>query len=124
MVSQCAGCNTYDNWAALLIGLMAGLVYESVHALMLRLKLDDPLDAVAVHAGGGILGVICAPIFKSNYGIFWLGAYSSDELMELSEELGLERCFKPKLLPLATFHIAGLTGPVSWSCPVSLLTAG
>ena len=30
---------------------------------MLRLRLDDPLDAVAVHGGGGLLGVLCVPFF-------------------------------------------------------------
>ena len=73
MVAQCAGCNDFSNWAALVIGLMAGIVLHLIHTLMLKLKLDDPLDAVAVHAGGGMLGVICAPIFKSEMGIFWLG---------------------------------------------------
>ena len=28
------------------------------------LRIDDPLDAVAVHMGGGCLGVICVPFFK------------------------------------------------------------
>ena len=27
-------------------------------------RIDDPLDAVAVHMGGGCLGVICVPFFK------------------------------------------------------------
>ena len=56
MVAQCAGCNLYEPWAAILIGLMAGPVFIGVHDLMLRLRLDDPLDAVAVHGGGGTLG--------------------------------------------------------------------
>ena len=49
-------------------------------------QLDDPLDAVAVHAGGGILGVICAPLFKSQTGIFWIGSYSEDDIKELIGE--------------------------------------
>ena len=31
----------------------------------LRLKLDDPLDAVAVHGGGGLWGLLCVPFFMS-----------------------------------------------------------
>ena len=86
MVAQCAGCNTYEPWAALLIGLMAGGVFQAVHLLMLKVKLDDPLDAVAVHAGGGILGVICAPLFKSQTGIFWIGSYTEDDIKEFIGE--------------------------------------
>ena len=54
MVAQCAGCNLYEPWAALLVGLMAGLVFIGLHDLMLFMKLDDPLDAVAVHMGGNL----------------------------------------------------------------------
>ena len=56
MVAQCAGCNLYEPWAAILIGIMAGPVFMGIHDLMLKLRLDDPLDAVAVHGGGGTLG--------------------------------------------------------------------
>ena len=50
-----------------------------VHFGMLRLKLDDPLDAVAVHGGGGIVGILAVPWFMSagletgDRGIFWDG---------------------------------------------------
>ena len=53
MVAQCAGCDTFMPWAALLVGCFGGLAYIGTHSLMLKLKLDDPLDAVAVHGGGG-----------------------------------------------------------------------
>lgn len=33
------------------------------------LKVDDPVDAVAVHFAGGLVGMIASPIFMSN-GIF------------------------------------------------------
>ena len=38
---------------------------------MLKMRLDDPLDAVAVHMGGGTLGVIALPFFSQGTGIFW-----------------------------------------------------
>ena len=53
MVAQCAGCNTYMPWAALVVGVFGGLAFVTCHELMLKCQLDDPLDAVAVHAGGG-----------------------------------------------------------------------
>ena len=53
IVAQCAGCDRYYIWSALLIGCLSSLVYMGISKLMLMLKFDDPLDAVAIHAGGG-----------------------------------------------------------------------
>ena len=53
VVAICARCDKYHIWSALIIGIFAALTYMSISKLMLTLKLDDPLDAVAVHAGGG-----------------------------------------------------------------------
>ena len=53
MVSVCAGCNGYYPWIASMIAFVAGVIYIFVSLLMVRLKIDDPLDAVAVHAGSG-----------------------------------------------------------------------
>jgi Amt family ammonium transporter len=53
MVSVCAGCNAYYPWIASGIASVAGVVYVSLSLLMVKLKIDDPLDAVAVHAGAG-----------------------------------------------------------------------
>ena len=53
IVAQCAGINTYSCWESLIIGVLAGMVYIGASKLVVTLKLDDPLDAIAVHAGGG-----------------------------------------------------------------------
>ena len=53
MVSQCAGCEEYTPWAAFIVGVFGGLSFIAVHVGMLKIGLDDPLDAVAVHLGGG-----------------------------------------------------------------------
>ena len=36
MVSQCAGCNVYEPWAGLVIGMMAGCVYFGVSKTMVK----------------------------------------------------------------------------------------
>ena len=46
-VSLCAGCNAVHPSAALVIGIIAGMAYVGWSTLMLRLRVDDPLDAVA-----------------------------------------------------------------------------
>ena len=53
MVAQCAGCDEYAPWGALIVGIFGGIAFIIVHIAMLKCKLDDPLDAVAVHGGGG-----------------------------------------------------------------------
>lgn len=42
-----------------------------LHHLMLRCHLDDPLDAVAVHCGGGSVGITLVHFFAYGDGIFW-----------------------------------------------------
>ncbi|XP_039274612.2 putative ammonium transporter 1 isoform X1 [Styela clava] len=66
MVAMCAGCNDIYPWAACVIGSVAGMAFLSWHHLMLKMQVDDPLDAVAVHFGGGMTGIILAPIFAIN----------------------------------------------------------
>jgi len=79
MVALCAGCNLYEPWAALIVGGLGGLGFMIIHFGMLKLKLDDPLDAVGVHGGGGIAGLLCVPWFMyvglepGMRGIFWDG---------------------------------------------------
>ena len=52
-----AGCNTYEPWSAIVIGFIAGFVYIGLDMAMLKCLLDDPLNAVAVHIGGGTIGI-------------------------------------------------------------------
>ena len=66
MVSVCAGCDGYYPWAAALVASVAGLAYVIVSKTMASVKIDDPLDAVAVHASSGLWGLLAAPIFMEN----------------------------------------------------------
>jgi len=87
MVSLCGGCNVYEPWAALIVGGLGGVAFLLVHFGMLKLKLDDPLDAVAVHGGGGIVGILAVPWFMyaglevGERGIFWDGHTSAPWLV-------------------------------------------
>nr|XP_053630022.1 putative ammonium transporter 1 [Cherax quadricarinatus] len=66
MVSICAGCNVVRPWGAVVIGLVAGAVFLGIHFLLPKLRVDDPLDAVAVHMGGGLWGLVAVAIFQSD----------------------------------------------------------
>ena len=94
MVALCAGCNLYEPWAALIVGALGGLGFISIHHLMLALKLDDPLDAVAVHGAGGLVGLLTVPWFMharleaGARGIFWDGDQSYPWLVLAHNMLG------------------------------------
>jgi len=60
-----ASCNVVYPWAAIAIGTIAGAVYTGASKLSIKMRLDDPLDAVAVHAWNGMWGVIAAGLFSS-----------------------------------------------------------
>ncbi|KAE9413561.1 hypothetical protein Angca_008620 [Angiostrongylus cantonensis] len=62
MVSSCAGCNNMEPWASSFTGIGAGLVYLGLSNLLIKMKVDDPLDAFAVHGGGGLWGMLSACI--------------------------------------------------------------
>ena len=53
MVASCAGCNDMAPWSAMLIGIIAGIIFTFSRLLVLKLQIDDPLDAISVHVGGG-----------------------------------------------------------------------
>ena len=53
MVSVCCGCDGFYPWSAALAGGIGGVFYLIVSNTMLLLKIDDPIDAVAVHGAGG-----------------------------------------------------------------------
>ena len=114
MVAQCAGCNVYEPWAGLLVGLMAGCVYYGISKLMVKCGLDDPLDAVAVHAGGGTLGVLSVPWFKRGKGIFWMANVEFIEWSETDVYLNqTDDYVNPwKLLGV---NVAGLVTIIAWS---------
>nr|XP_045598905.1 putative ammonium transporter 1 [Procambarus clarkii] len=73
MVSISAGCNVVQPWSACLIGTVGGSVFLAIHTLLPKLKVDDPLDAVAVHMGGGLWGLVAVALFQDG-GIVYGGS--------------------------------------------------
>lgn len=66
LVSITASCAVVRPWAAIIVGVIGGSIYFGASNLMLCFKIDDPLDAVSVHACCGFWGVIAAGIMASN----------------------------------------------------------
>ena len=73
LVAITAPCAFVQPWAAAVIGIIAGvIVIEAVWFVERRLKIDDPVGAIAVHGVCGILGVLCVGIFADgSYGAGW-----------------------------------------------------
>ena len=65
LVAITAGCATVDPWAAFVIGIVAGWIYLGASALILRLKIDDAVDAIPVHMFGGAWGVLATGLFSN-----------------------------------------------------------
>jgi len=57
LVAVTAPCAVIEPWSAVIVGAIACLIYVHGSKLMLRLGLDDPLDAVSVHCLCGTWGV-------------------------------------------------------------------
>ena len=64
LVAVTAGCANVDAIGSFIIGAVAGvLVCVAVYFIEDKLKVDDPVGAVAVHFGNGVLGTICVGLF-------------------------------------------------------------
>jgi len=74
LVGITAGCANVDAVGALAIGLVAGvLVVLAVEFIDIKLKIDDPVGAVAVHGVCGIWGTIAVGLFAVEGGLFYGG---------------------------------------------------
>ncbi|MCR5083503.1 MAG: ammonium transporter [Parasporobacterium sp.] len=66
LVAITAGCDVVDAFGAIIIGAVAGvLVVFGVWFLDYKLRIDDPVGAVAVHAFNGIWGTIAVGLFAT-----------------------------------------------------------
>jgi len=76
LVSITAGCNVVDPSSAILIGLIAGVLVDIAVLFFDRLKVDDPVGAVAVHGINGLFGTIAVGFFAQEDGLFFGGGTS------------------------------------------------
>jgi len=66
MVAICAGANDVWPWAAFVIGLGGGASFKLWSETLMRLKIDDAIDAAPVHLGAGLWGVVATALFARN----------------------------------------------------------
>lgn len=65
LVAITAPCAFVDTWAAIVIGLIAGVWVCVAAQLLEKFKVDDPVGAVPVHLANGIWGVLAVGIFAN-----------------------------------------------------------
>lgn len=76
LVAITAPCAFVAPWAAAVIGVIAAvLAIEAVFFVERKMKLDDPVGAIAVHGVNGIFGTLAVGIFANgSYGAGWNGS--------------------------------------------------
>ncbi|HUQ40514.1 MAG TPA: ammonium transporter [Acidimicrobiales bacterium] len=81
LVAITAPCAFVQPWAAAVIGTISGVtVIEAAWIIERKMKVDDPVGAIAVHLVHGIFGVLCVGIFSDgSYGQMWNGTDHGDQ---------------------------------------------
>ena len=73
LVAVTAGCNVVDSGSAIIIGLIAGTLVDVAVIFIDRLKIDDPVGAIAVHGVNGLFGTVAVGLFAAEGGLFFGG---------------------------------------------------
>ncbi|MCB0882185.1 MAG: ammonium transporter [Thermoleophilia bacterium] len=66
LVAITASCAFIDYWAAVVVGLIAGLLIPIIVVLVERRGIDDPLGALAAHGVSGIWGTLAIGLFGTS----------------------------------------------------------
>lgn len=77
LVGITAGCSVVEPWCAIIIGGIAAMIIQGVDFVMMRLKIDDPLQAVHIHG------------FCGMWGVFVVGLMATEKYVQ--QVYGLER---------------------------------
>jgi len=76
LVAITAGCNVVGPNGAIIIGLIAGVLVDVAVTFVDKLRVDDPVGAIAVHGVNGMFGTIAVGFFALESGLFYGGGAS------------------------------------------------
>ncbi|MCP3738166.1 ammonium transporter [Rossellomorea sp. BNER] len=65
LVAITASCAFVETWAAVVIGLVAGVLVFYSMKLVEKLKVDDPIFALSVHGAAGVWGTLSTGLFAT-----------------------------------------------------------
>lgn len=71
LVGITAGCAYVTTSGAVIIGFLSPLICLGASNLLIKLRIDDPLDASPVHGACGFFGVVAVGLFDPNGGLFY-----------------------------------------------------
>jgi Amt family ammonium transporter len=89
LVGITAGCAAVDNWAACVIGVLAGALVVFSLKFFDRMKIDDPVGAISVHGVCGAFGTLAVGLFAAEGGLITDG--ETDQLV--SQIIGVVAVF-------------------------------
>ena len=69
LVAITGACDRVDPWAAIIIGIVGGIVYSAACKLCDMMTADDPIEASSVHGFAGMWGLIAVGIFDNAEGL-------------------------------------------------------
>jgi Amt family ammonium transporter len=95
LVAITAGCKTMDPAFALIAGFIGGMVIPVGEALLLKIRVDDVVGAIPVHAFCGVWGTIAA------------GAFYSGDLFNLQR---------------IAVQLLGIGAALAWALPLGYIT--
>ena len=73
LVSITAACDNVTDYEALIIGLIGGFIVIGVSYAVKACKIDDAIDAFAVHGACGAWGAVAVGFFHQDHGVFHNG---------------------------------------------------
>ena len=65
LVAITGSCGVVEPFAAVIIGMIAGVLYLLSSQLLIRLRIDDACDAIPVHGFSGLWGLVAVGLFSS-----------------------------------------------------------
>lgn len=76
LIAVTAGCANVDAIGSFVIGACAGIIVcIAVYVIEDKLKIDDPVGAVAVHGCCGLFGTLAVGLFDDTNGLFYGGGF-------------------------------------------------
>jgi len=112
LVSITAGCGNVECGSACGIAVIGALVYEGASIAMRKAKIDDPIDAFAVHGACGMWGTLAAVLFDMGEGFDQYNAWSGFSC-NLDEDSG--ECAKGAWGAGFVINVGGIAAIVAWT---------
>ncbi|MDE7272459.1 MAG: ammonium transporter [Lachnospiraceae bacterium] len=122
LVAITAGCDVTDAFGAIVIGAVAGLlVVFGVWFLDYKLRVDDPVGAVAVHCLNGIWGTIAVGLFATDTAPAYARGYGDGVTFGANQICGTG-LFYGGGFHLLGMQLAGMVSVILWTVVTITIT--